>query len=221
MRRVSVGVVLLPLVLLVDGGLATAAQRTVEAAEVSSDDSALPPFLHSTMHARAYVSPAAPFVPNEQPVGSPAPRSDVTATVSSGRDLQFGLATFPSSPQTYPAISTDGGSTWKIDGPLFHVDAAQGAAVVESTGALRPAGAYFWGRGGNVIWMTYASDAHWSLIAFGAGVDQLNSTRGTLEAVVFGNQVDHATATQRFLYTSTDSGKTWKLRRRLANLRSS
>ena len=133
------------------------------------------------------------------------------------QQLKFGLVTFPSSTQTYPAISTNGGTTWKVDGPLFHVDALQGASVVASSGVLPPHGAYFWGRGGNVIWTTYDEGAHWWTASFGAGVDDLSSRNGTLEAVVFGAQV-RATALQRFLYVSTNSGKTWKVRRQLADL---
>ena len=142
---------------------------------------------------------------------------DVTASVSDNSKLKFGLATFPSSTQTYPAISTNGGTTWKVDGPLFHVDALQGATVVASSGVLPPHSAYFWGRGGNLIWITYDEGAHWWTAVFGAGVDDLSSRHGTLEAVVFGAQV-RSTALQRFLYVSTDSGKTWRVRRQLADL---
>ena len=141
------------------------------------------------------------------------------ATESDGGKIHLGLATFPSSTQTYPAISRDGGATWKIDGPLFHVDALQGASVVGRTGALGPHGGYFWGRGGNVVWITYDLGAHWWTVLFGGGVDRVSATKGTLEAVAFGSQVKGATAVQRFLYTSTDSGKTWKVGLQLANLR--
>ena len=95
--------------------------------------------------------------------------------------------------------------------------AARGELVANS-GVLPPHGAYFWGRGGNLIWTTYDEGAHWWTAAFGAGVDDLSSKNGTFEAVVFGAQV-RATALQRFLYVSTNSGKTWKLRRQLADLR--
>ena len=53
--------------------------------------------------------------------------------------------------------------------------------------------------------------------SFGAGVDYLSSRNGTIEAVVFGAQV-RATALQRFLYVSTNSGRTWKVRRQLPDL---
>jgi hypothetical protein len=217
MRRVVVGGVLLTLTLLV-AGVASAGQLAVDGASASTGVSSLPNWLHKTVRAKVYVNPAAPFVPNVESLGSPIPRSDVTATVAGGKNVQLGLATFPTSTQTYPAISTDGGATWKVDGPLFHVDALQGASVVGGVGALRPHGTYFWGRGGVLIWITYDSGAHWWTVVFGGGVDQLRFRKGTLEAVALGGQVDHGTAIQRFLYSSTDSGKTWKVRRQLDNL---
>jgi hypothetical protein len=152
-----------------------------------------------------------------EPAGTAVPGHDVTRSVSDNAKLKFCLATFPSTTQTYPAVSTNGGTTWKVDGPLFHVDALQGASVATSSGVLPSHGAYFWGRGGNLIWITYDEGAHWWTAVFGAGVDDLSSRHGTLEAVVCGAQV-RTTALQRFLYVSTDSGRTWRVRRQLADL---
>jgi hypothetical protein len=200
---------------LVISGLVLASPSS--AAESGSAASALPTWLHRTVEANTYVAPASSFVPSIEAVGTAAARHDVTASVSDTSNVKFGLVTFPSTTQTYPVISTDGGTTWTVDGPLFHVDALQGASVVASSGALRPHGAYFWGRGGNVIWTTYDEGAHWWTTSFGAGVDYLSSRNGTIEAVVFGAQV-RATALQRFLYVSTNSGRTWKVRRQLPDL---
>ena len=216
MRWSRFGAELLAMVL-VASGVALASGQPSNAAQSGSAASALPSWLHKTVDANAYAAPASPFVPNIEADGSAVPGHDVTASVSDNRKLKFGLATFRRSTQTYPAISTNGGATWRVDGPLFHVDALQGASVVASSGVLPPHGAYFWGRGGNLIWTTYDEGAHWWTAAFGAGVDDLNSSHGTLDAVVFGAQV-HATALQRFLYVSTDSGRTWRLRRQLAAL---
>jgi hypothetical protein len=204
-------------VALMASGVVLASGQPSSAAESESAASALPTWLHRTVDANAYVAPASPFVPSLEPAGTAVPGHDVTASVSDNSKLKFALATFPNSTQTYPAISTNGGTTWRVDGPLFHVDALQGASVVASSGVLLPHGAYFWGRGGNLIWTTYDEGAHWLTAAFGAGVDDLSSRNGILEAVVFGSQV-RATALQRFLYVSTDSGKTWKFRRQLADL---
>ena len=216
MRRFCPAVELLTAVLMACG-IALALGQLSSAAESGSGASALPTWLHKTVDANADAAPASPFVPSVEPIGTAVPRNDVTASVSDNRKLRFGLATFPSTTQTYPAISTNGGTDWKVDGPLFHVDALQGASVVASSGVLPPRGAYFWSRGGNLIWLTYDEGVHWRTAVFGAGVDDLRSRHGTLEAVVFGAQV-RTTALQRFLYVSTDSGKTWKFHRQLADL---
>jgi hypothetical protein len=216
MRRVWFGAEILAVFLMASGVVVTSGEPS-SAAESGSAASALPTWLHRTVDAHAYVAPASPFVPSTEPAGATVPGHDVTATVSDNGKLKFGLVTFPSSTQTYPAISTNGGMTWRVDGPLFHVDALQGASVVASSGVLPPHGSYFWGRAGNLIWTTYDEGAHWWTAAFAAGVDDLSSRNGTFEAVVFGAQV-RAGAVQRFLYVSTNSGKTWKLRRQLADL---
>ncbi len=184
--------------------LALAPGQPSSAAESGSVSSALPSWLHRTIDAHAYMAPASPFVPSSEPAGTAVPGHDITASVSDNGKLKFGLATFPGSTQTYPAISTNGGTSWKVDGPLFHVDALQGASIVASSGVLPPHGAYFWARAGNLIWITYDEGGHWWNVVFGAGVDDLSSRHGTFEAVVFGAQV-RATALQRFLYVSSDS----------------
>ena len=216
MRRFCLAAEILA-VALIGSGVALASGHPSSAAESGSVAAGLPSWLHRTVDANPYVAPASPFVPSIEPAGTAVPGDDVTASVSDNSKLKFGLATFPSSTQTYPAISTNGGTSWKVDGPLFHVAALQGASVVASSGALPPHGAYFWARGGNLIWITYDEGAHWWNVVFGAGVDDLSSRHGTFEAVVFGAQV-RATALQRFLYVSSDSGKTWRDRRQLSNL---
>lgn len=198
-------------------GVAVASSPPSNAVQAGSAPPALPIWLHKTVDAGTYVAPTAPFVPNIEPAGNAVPGNDVKATTTEKGKLKFGLATFRTSTQTYPAISTDGGATWKVDGPLFHVDALQGASVVGNSGFLPPRGAYFWGNGGNIVWITYDEGAHWWKVVFGAGVDEMSAKNRTLEVVAFGAQV-HATELQRFLYISTDSGRTWRARRQLADL---
>src|SRR3984957_6964141 len=188
MRRLCLGAELLAVALLTSGVVFASGQPS-SGAESGSAASALPTWLDETVDANTYVAPPSPFVPSIEPAGTGGPGHDVTASVSDNSKLKFGLATFPSSTQTYPAISTNGGTTWRVDGPLFHVDALQGATVVASSGVLPPHSAYFWGRGGNLIWITYDEGAHWWTAVFGAGVDDLSTSHGTLEAVVFGAQV--------------------------------
>ena len=60
--------------------------------------------------------------------------------------------------------------------------------------------------------------AHWSNLAFAAGVDRVSASKGALAAVVLGNQVKGG-AIQRFLYVSMDSGRTWRFHSQLPNLK--
>jgi hypothetical protein len=138
---------------------------------------------------------------------------------TTGSEIRFGLAVFPNLMEaTYPAFSSDRGATWRVDGPLFWVAAADGAAVIGDVGALGSEGAYFWGKTGNFVKVTTDEGSHWWLTGFGAGVYKVSATHGVLRTVALGNQVS-CTAFQAFLYVSADSGRTWTMHGRLANVR--
>jgi hypothetical protein len=124
--------------------LLSLSERASSAAQIGQS---IPSFLPRTLHAKPFAGQADSAVPDLQPAGTLVPTGDVTPTVSDSSHLRFGLAFLPTLGQTYPAISTDGGMTWRLDGPLFHVNAADGAAVVSSVGTLGLKGAYFWGQG--------------------------------------------------------------------------
>jgi hypothetical protein len=180
-----------------------------------SPSSTRPAWLLKTVLARPYLASAPSFVPNVEAAGTPVPKSDVTRTrTSASADLKFGLATFPASSQTYPVISTDGGRTWKVDGPLFHVDALQGASVITALGRLGSHGAYFWGRGANVVWVTTDEGAHWWSSGFpDYGVHSVSARRGVLRAISLGQQFKNDKF-EGYLYVSANSGQTWTLRGR-------
>jgi hypothetical protein len=199
----------LPLVLLAvfDGGAAA-----------SSGHSPIPAFIHRTLRAVPFHSAPASSVPNFQSVGAVVPKADIVATAADSSRLHFGLAVYRDlMSATYPAISNDGGATWRIDGPLFYVAAAQGPNTTSSVGSLGPHGAYFWGQGGNFVKLTTDEGAHWWVSGFAAGVDEVRRTHGILRAVALGNQVQSG-AFQAFLYESANSGMTWNLRGQLRNV---
>lgn len=132
--------------------------------------------------------------------------------------MSFALADYRDPvPSTYPALSTDGGSTWRVAGPLFWVAAADGPAVTNSVGAFGPEGAYFWGEGGNAVKVTTDEGAHWWTAGFGAGVFHVSASHGILQAVALGNQVS-CSDFQAFLYVSSDTGWIWTLRRELRHV---
>ena len=182
---------------------------------------ALPPSLQATLHARLSTqSNESSIIANPQPVGTLVPNSDVVVAAVDHRQLRFGLATYSSAGDaTYPALSTDAGITWRIEGPLFHVDALQGASVITNVGSLGADGAYYWGRGGNVVWVTTDGGSRWWLTGFSYGVDRVTASHGTLRTLALGARLKGGEI-ESFLYASNDSGRTWRLRGRLANLKS-
>jgi hypothetical protein len=191
------------------------------AKERSHHAASLPAYLSRTIHA---IPLPALFtsIPDLQPVGTLVPGADITVSASDGGGLRFGLAVFPSyQSATYPAISGDGGATWRIDGPCFWVAAADGPAETSSVGALGPDGAFFWGEGGDVVKITTDGGLRWSATGFGDGVYSVRAAHGTLRTVALGNQVKGGAggAFGAFLYISTDAGRTWKLHGVLPDVR--
>ncbi len=155
---------------------------------------------------------------NDQPLGALVPEADIVTTAADSERVLFGLAIYRDLMSAmYPALSTDGGTTWRIDGPRFFVAAAQGANETGRVGALGPRGAYFWGQGGNFVKITTDDGVRWWIVGFAAGVYSVGASHGTLRTVALGNQVS-CSEFQAFLYVSTDSGKTWNLQGRLRNV---
>lgn len=185
----------------------------------SSGRSSVPAFIGGTLRAVPLPGGAPSSTPNFQPVGTPVPKADIVATAADSQRVVFGLAVYRVlMGATYPAISTDHGATWRIDGPRFYVAAAQAASVTGDVGALGPHGAYFWGQGGNSVEVTTDEGAHWWITGFAAGVYKVSATRGSLRTVALGDQV-RGGAFQAFLYVSANSGKTWNLHGQLRNVK--
>lgn len=221
MRRIAMTLLSLAVLVLcamMGGGVEAPASSGQESLLAGRD---LPPYFQETLHARQMTqSTKSSVITNTQPVGALVPTSNVVVTAADNRQLRFGLATYSSAGDAaYPAISTDAGITWRIDGPLFHVDALQGASVITNLGSLGTDGAFYWGRGGNVVWVTTDGGSHWWLTGFSYGVNRVTAHHGTLRTVALGRQLKGGEI-ESFLYTSNDSGRTWELRGRLANLRS-
>ena len=179
----------------------------------------VPTFVLRTLHAKAFSETPA-SIPDFQPAGTAVPKTDIVATAADSHQLRFGLAVYRSfNAAMYPAISTDGGATWRIDGPQFWVAAAQAGNVTTNVRALGAHGAYFWGQGGNTVKVTNDRGRHWWVTGFAAGVYTVSASHGTLRTVAFGKQVNGGPDFQAFLYVSEDSGHTWKLHGELPNVK--
>ena len=61
----------------------------------------------------------------------------------------FALASVGSA--DYAVATTDGGRTWKTDGPALHLDALQAPFAVSFIGAVNARTVFAWGGGGQVI----------------------------------------------------------------------
>ena len=151
--------------------------------------------------------------------GTPVPAAGVGLRAAATSRLVFGLAGVAGQggPDTYPAISTDGGQHWRIDGPRFRSTGAQDAGVANHIGALPPAFAYVWGDGGNAVRVNTDAGHHWQVAWFPGGVHSLYWSHGQLNAQALGNQLP-AGRFPTCLYVSPDQGRTWTLRHQLGTV---
>jgi hypothetical protein len=106
--------------------------------------------------------------------------------------------------ETYPAISSDGGLTWRIDGPLFHRAAANGAAVASDMAVTRRGMVYVWGRGGSFVWTTTDIGRHWRYVSLGSVTKAV--TTGELIVVRA-----HGDGRRLLTYTSNRTGSVWRV----------
>ena len=185
----------------------------------SGGQSSLPSFVQKTLRATPDQQDTPLSIADYQAVGVLVPKTDIVATAADSPRLHFGLAVYRGfQGATYPAISTDGGAIWRIDGPRFYVAAAQAANATSNVGALGTSGAYFWGQGGNFVKITTDEGTHWWITGFAAGVFKVSVTHGTLRTIALGNQLQDGDF-QAFLYVSTNSGSTWSFHSQLPNVR--
>ncbi len=108
----------------------------------------------------------------------------------------------------YPATTTNGGKTWKTDGPALHVNAAQAPFVVTDIGAASKRTAFAFG-GGQVVDATGDSGKHWwQAVLGGAVLATVPRLGGGLIAVA---QNPKGSAAQTLIYVSRDGGHHWHL----------
>jgi hypothetical protein len=106
----------------------------------------------------------------------------------------------------YPAVTSNGGKTWRTDGPALHLDAAQAPLAVSEVGALNSR-VYFAAGGGEVVDATPDGGRHWYQTLFSGGVIGVIPSSGKLLAVIAGFAT---TPVSTWVYGSSDGGKTWQ-----------
>jgi hypothetical protein len=125
-------------------------------------------------------------------------------------DAYEGVALANGNNAQYPVLSTDGGRVWRIDGPLLHVDAADGAEAVAWVGIAdrRTLFAY----GSSVVDVTTDRGRTWWQTYLGEDVVVVVPTyRDELVAYV-----EQSTSDRRFnpavtwQYVSRDGGHSWR-----------
>lgn len=115
---------------------------------------------------------------------------------------------------TYPAATVNGGKTWRIDGPAFHVSAANAPNVVTQIGAASPSTYFAYGGPSgaeSVVVSTNAGKQWWRAYMPGVAL-----------AVVYGPVAGTGKAgllafvesgpSELWLYASTDGGRRWSYR---------
>jgi hypothetical protein len=120
-------------------------------------------------------------------------------------DSKRGFALASPSDADYPVATTDGGITWKTDGPALHLHAANAPAVVLFIGAVNRKTVFAWG-GGQVIDATHDGGKNWysASFSFGGPLAVARELNGHLLALV--GTPGGAT---KWLYNSKDGGRTW------------
>ena len=107
----------------------------------------------------------------------------------------------------YPALSTNGGGVWRIDGPPLHVDAADGAEAVGSAGIAGPR--TFFAYGSSVADVTTDRGRTWWETFLGENVLVVapalrNELVAYVEQPVGNQQLNPA-----WQYVSRDGGRHW------------
>jgi hypothetical protein len=146
----------------------------------------------------------------KQPPSTLAPGSRVRASALVGQrvfvDAGHGFALASVGQAQYPAATTDGGRTWRTDGPALHLNAAQAPLVVTAIGAAGRRTIFAYGSG-QVIDTTGDGGRHWYRALFnGLPMAVVQNALGHLVAFVDGESGGSGTSQ----YVSTNGGRTWR-----------
>jgi hypothetical protein len=109
----------------------------------------------------------------------------------------------------YPAVTTDGGRTWRIDGPQVHIDAADGPEGVGFVGAAGPHVFFTYGSsvvdattdGGRTWWQTFLGELVVAVVAYPP-----HELVAYVQQSVSNNRPSPAVTSQ---YVSRDGGRHW------------
>ncbi len=146
--------------------------------------------------------------------GTPVASNFTGSRVFVNRRNGFAIPNLPKAGYgTYPVATTNGGKTWRTDGPVLHIPAAQGAIGVGQAGVAAPRFYFAWcGACNNVIDITPDAGKHWWQAFMPGQVLSLLGTpyaRAGLIAIVEGpTSAPNGRGASLWVYLSTD-GRRW------------
>jgi hypothetical protein len=124
-------------------------------------------------------------------------------------DASHGFALASIGQAQYPAATSNGGKTWKTDGPALHVNAAQAPLVVTEIGAANRSTVFAYGSG-QVIDTTSDGGTKWYGALFnGLVMAVVPGSSGRLVAFVDTAVGSGASGPTR-QYVSSDGGRSWR-----------
>jgi hypothetical protein len=155
-----------------------------------------------------------PSAPGGLHPGTPVSSGFAGVRAFANRRIGFAITDLPQAGDgTYPVATADGGKTWRTDGPVLHIPAAQGPLAVGQAGVLGPRIYFAWcGACNMVIDVTPDAGKHWwqtfmpgeVLAVLGA-----SNTRAGLTAIVAGpTSAQNGRGASLWVYLSTD-GRRW------------
>jgi hypothetical protein len=143
------------------------------------------------------------------PIGARVPSADIGVDVSISGEVRFGLANQGSVfGNVYPAMSTDAGTEWLINGPRFSYAGADGQGRTNHVDVSRNGTLLAWGLGGNFVKTSTDRGRQWDEADFFGGVESVKAVGDELVVQALGDQ----TSRNRFLtrrYVSRNDGRTW------------
>jgi hypothetical protein len=130
-------------------------------------------------------------------------------------NAQRGFALADVAQAQYPAVTIDGGKTWKVAGPPLHLDAAQAPLVVTQVGAASQKKLFAWGGpgGGQAVDVTPDAGKHWYRAMFGeaeAMMAVVSGPGGELVAFAQAAADSSGTTAANWVYVSRDGGRHWQ-----------
>jgi len=125
-------------------------------------------------------------------------------------DAEHGFALASVGQAQYPAATSNGGTTWKTDGPALHIDAAQAPLSVVDIGAASQKTVFAYGSG-QVIDATSDGGAKWYGALFqGLVMAVVPGASGHLVAFVDASTSGGGSSGVTWQYVSKDGGRSWR-----------